>query len=107
MHAPLTRTGDFLVIRAERELALAREILEQTRAANDYFREKTALKIVAYYELECELIKHYVEMKTQYPFTALALEEQKPYLAGIWEKADEARRTLADMGSEAIGATSQ
>jgi hypothetical protein len=90
-HSLIASIGDFLIARAEREVELARGILEDTREKNEYFREKAAAKICAYYELECELIKHYVEIKIYYPHSATALEEQKPYLFHLWSEVERER----------------
>jgi hypothetical protein len=90
-HSLVASIGDFLIARAEREVDLAHSILEDARGKNEYFREKAAAKIFAYYELELELIKHYVEIKIYYPHSAGALEEQKPYLFHLWNEAERER----------------
>jgi hypothetical protein len=90
-HNPIASIGDFLVAHAERDLLLARKFLEETRAKNEYFHEKAAAKIVAFYQLELTLIKQYVELKLYFPQTAMALEEQKPYLVELWAKAERER----------------
>lgn len=87
---PFTNTGDFLVARAAREVLHASEIMERANAANDYFHEKTAAKILAFYKIEHSLIEHYVELKLYYPESALAIEAQKPYLARMWSDAENA-----------------
>ena len=97
MHQTLiVSIGDFLIARAVKETALSRGILDDTREKNEYFREKAAAKIHAYYELELEVIKHYVEMKIYYPHCAAALEEQKPYLLHMWNEAEQEYIVLRD-----------
>jgi hypothetical protein len=98
---PFTNVGDFLVARAEREMFHADEILARARAANDYFHEKAAAKILAYYTIERDLVRHYVELKLYYPESAAALEAHKPFLARMW---NEAENELATFIQEAPGA---
>lgn len=86
--------GDFLMARALRELDFAHEVLDKAQGDKDYFREKNAAKLFGYYQAECELIKHYVELKLYYPQTAIALEEQKPYLIGLWKDAADTLGTI-------------
>lgn len=85
---PFTTAGDFLVARALREVKHAEEIVERAHLANDYFHEKTAAKILAYCQIEHQLIEHYVELKLYYPQSAAALEAQKPYLVRLWSEAE-------------------
>lgn len=95
-HNPIASIGDFLVAHAERDVLLARKFLEDTRVKNEYFREKAAAKIVAFYQVELTLIKQYVELKLYFPQTAMALEEQKPYLVELWAKAEQERALTLD-----------
>jgi Na+/phosphate symporter len=85
---PFTTTGDFLVARATREVVHAEEIMKRAHEANDYFHEKVAAKVLAFYEIEHKLIAHYVELKLYFPESATALEAQKPYLSRIWSEAE-------------------
>jgi hypothetical protein len=93
-HSLIASIGDFLIARAEREVELAESILKEAQEKNEYFREKAAAKICAYYELECRLIRHYVEIKIYYPNSATALEEQKPYLFHLWSEAERERMAI-------------
>lgn len=93
-HSLVASIGDFLIARAGREVEFAQRILKEAREKNEYFREKAAAKICAYYELEYELIKHYVEIKVYYPHSAVALEEQKPYLLHMWSEAEQERMSF-------------
>jgi len=95
-HNPIASIGDFLVAHAERDLLLARKFLEETRLKNEYFREKAAAKVVAFYHVELTLIKQYVELKLYFPQTAMALEEQKPYLIELWAKAQQERENTVE-----------
>lgn len=90
-HSLIVSIGDFLIARAAREVELSECMLGEAREKNEYFREKAAAKICAYYKLECELIKHYVEIKIYYPQSVAALEEQKPYLCHLWDEAERER----------------
>ncbi len=85
---PFTTAGDFLVARAHQEVVRAEIIMQRSLEANDYFYEKAAAKILAFYEMEHKLIAHYVELKLYFPESATALEAQKPYLGRIWSEAE-------------------
>ena len=87
-YVSLTSIGDMLIARSKKDYEFARGLLENAQAKNEYFREKAAAKIFAFYELEHELIKHYVELKLYYPKSAEALEEQKPHLILAWNEAE-------------------
>lgn len=84
----LKSIGDMLIVRSKREHEFAHALLVNAQEKNEYFREKAAAKLFAFYELEFELTKHYVELKLYYPKSAEALEEQKPHLILAWNEAE-------------------
>lgn len=88
MSTPPSQVGDYLITRAETEKDLVNEVLRSARKENDYFREKLAAKLAAYHNEECDLLRHYVEIKLYYPELAEELERHKPYLKELWNTAE-------------------
>jgi hypothetical protein len=88
MQRPVTNTADYLIGRAQAELAFARSILERSRSDEDYFEEKAAAKLLAYHEHELALIEHYVELKLYHRELAESLERRKPCLRALWDEAN-------------------
>lgn len=85
----ITNEVEYLVARAQAETYIAKHLLEEARADNDYWKEKAATKMLALYESEETMLTLYAEMKLYHPELAVALEEQKPYLLELLKKAKE------------------
>lgn len=81
--------------RALREVDIAETILAKAREGGDYYSEKVAAKLLSFSQQECELIRHYVELKLYYPETASAIEDKKPYLLLLWQNAEETQKSIA------------
>ena len=85
----VTNETEYLVARAQAETFIARHLLEEARKENDYWKEKAAAKMLAFYEHEEKVLTLYAEMKLYHPELAVALEEQKPYLLELLSQAKE------------------
>lgn len=79
--------------RAEAFLDVARKLVSEEETAHDYYGEKAALKFVAFFEKDLELLRQYVEMKLYYPALAEKIELMHPDLGEKW-------RLAKDPGSE-------
>jgi spore maturation protein CgeB len=89
MKKKIVAIEDYIIARSELELERVTDLLHKVRNEGDYFQEKSVAKLVAYHEYERSLILLYVEMRQSYPDIARALEEEKPYLLVLWQKAEE------------------
>ena len=78
---------DYMIARAERETEHARKILADMRAANDYWREKPAAKLVTFCEFNEKILRLYAEMKLYHPETAELIEERWPHYKSLHEYA--------------------
>lgn len=89
MKKKIVTIEDYIVAKSELELERVTDLLHRVQGEGDYFKEKSIAKLVAYHEHERSLILLYVEMRQSYPDMARALEEQKPYLLTLWQRAEE------------------
>ena len=78
---------DYMVARSRAETDAVRELLEDSRKENDYWKEKAAAKLVAFHEHEEKMLSLYAEIRSYHPELAVALEKRRPYLLGILERA--------------------
>lgn len=83
----VTNETEYLVARAQAETYIARHILEEAQKANDYWKEKAAAKMLAFYENEEKMLTLYAEMKLYHPELSAELEDQKPYLLDLLAQA--------------------
>jgi hypothetical protein len=86
---PIQNEIEYLVARAQAETDIAQHIQGEARKENDYWKEKSAAKMVAFHEHEEKMLTFYAEMKTDFPELAWALEERKPYLLELVKEAKE------------------
>jgi predicted outer membrane protein len=89
MKKQIVSIEDYVVAKSELELERVTDYLRRVEEEGDYFRAKAAAKLVAYHEHERSLILLYIEMRSTAPDLARVLEEQKPYLLTLWQKAEE------------------
>jgi hypothetical protein len=89
MKKKIVTIEDYIIAKSELELERVTDLLNQVRDEGDYFKEKSAAKLLAFHEHERNLILLYVEMRESFPDMARALEEQKPYLLTLWNVAEE------------------
>lgn len=78
---------DYMVARSRAETDAVRELLEDSRKENDYWKEKAAAKLVAFHEHEEKMLSLYAEIRSYHPELAAALEKRRPYLLDILERA--------------------
>jgi len=88
---PIQNELDYLVSEAQVETDIAKGILERIRKKGDYYEEKLALKMVAFYQWEERLLTLYAEAKTHFPMLAGLMENKRPYLK---EQLTEAKKLM-------------
>jgi len=80
---------DCLQAKGQLELKLVQEILAEIREQEDYWQEKAAAKMVAFFRTQENLFSHYAELKNYYPqMTRIIEEQQMPWLEEIFKKAE-------------------
>ncbi len=85
---------DCIRAKAQINLKLGKEILEEVREQGDYFKEKAAAKLAAFLEVQEKALSFYVELKAYHPEMATGFEEQMPWLKEAFQKAEQIWETL-------------
>lgn len=79
--------ADFERARSQVRETLIEEMLMEAREKNDYHREKSIAKLLAFEKQAEDLFGFYAELKLYYPDLAEEMEHHHPYLAVMHEEA--------------------
>lgn len=79
---------DLMVQNAQKRTDKARRVVEMAREADNYYKERAAAKMLAFFEHEEAAIRLYAEAKSNYPPLSELFEKESPHLRGLLEKAE-------------------
>lgn len=78
---------DYMVAIAELETGAARKVVENARSENDYYKEKAAAKMLAFFEHDEQSLRIYAELKLYHPELAEIVETERPHLHYAYSEA--------------------
>lgn len=80
---------DCVQAKGQMDLRLAQEVLAEAREQENYWQEKAAAKLVAFFEAQEELFSRYAELKTYHAQMAEVIEKQQmPWLGEVFKEAE-------------------
>ena len=85
---------DYMIALAELETEAARRVVESARDEEDYYKEKAAAKMLAFFEHDERSIRMYAEVKLYHPEIADLLEGERPHLVHVYNDALEGWQAL-------------
>lgn len=78
-----------MVQKAQKRTDKARRVVEMSREEDNYYKERAAAKMLAFFEHEEAAIRLYAEAKANYAPLAELFEKESPHLRGLLEAATE------------------